>query len=145
MAVPNVQIAVNGDKIQAFWDLNLDGTYGSWNLYWDDESGWPDEAIIVGAIPNVVDAYYSKHYVMVTFDRPVLGTVPVYLRLRGISPAGMLDAAPSTTKYVPRLDEIDPTIRQKGYGWDPDFGIWRPIKVEKDTDPSIAGVLDVSP
>lgn len=145
MDVPKVQIATNGTKIQAFWDLDLDGTYAFWNLYWDDETGWPDNVLMLGNVPNIADAYYSKHHVTVTFDRPVAYNVPVYLRLQGISPAGVLDPAPGSTTYVPRLDEIDPTLKQKGYGFDPDTPLWRPIKVEKDTDPSIAGVLDTTP
>jgi len=141
MAAPNVQLAVNADKIQVFWDLCLDGTYIAWNLYWDDEPGWPDEALALGNIPNVADDYYSDRHVTAVIPRPVSGYVPVYLRIKGVFPGGAEDTPnPSNTKYVPRLDESDPLVKQKIHGYDPDTGIWRPIFVEKDAS-SIAGIL----
>jgi len=144
MAVaPTVQIAFNGDKTEVFWDLNLDGSYARWNLYRASNFGI-DDALLIGDIPNVADAYYSKHHVVVAFPRPFNSITPVYLWLKGVTPAGAEGAA-GPVIIVPRLDEIDPTLRQKIYGFDPDTDIWRPIKVEKDTDPSIAGVLDVTP
>lgn len=144
MAVaPSVQLAFNGDKTEVFWDLNLDGSYVSWNLYRASNYG-VDDALLLGAIPNIPDAYYSKHHVTVAFNRPFNGITPYYLWLKGIAPGGGEGAA-GAVLYVPSLLEIDPTLRQKGYGFDPDTNVWRPIKVEKDTDPSIAGVLDVTP
>lgn len=144
MAVaPSVQLAFNGDKTEVFWDLNLDGSYVRWNLYRAITCG-VDDALLAGNIPNIADAYYSKHHVTLAFARPFNSITPYYLWLKGIEPGGAEGAA-GTVLYVPSLLEIDPTIRQKGYGFDPDTNVWRPIKVEKDTDPSIAGVLDVTP
>lgn len=143
--VPNVQIAVNAAKIQAFWEVDLEQHYTYWNLYWDTDPGWGSEALALGDIPNIANTYYSKHHVVVDITRPAVETAPVYLRIKGIS-GGVEDVAnPSATRYVPATTEIDPMIKQKLFGFDPDTGVWRPIKVEKDTDPSIAGVLDVTP
>jgi len=146
MAAPNVQVSVDSNKIQAFWDLCLDGTYLWWKLYWDDEPGYVDSNVVATYIPNVADSYYSSKHVTITFPRPAVETQPLWLWVSGITPAGAVDDAHwSLQKYVPATNETDPMVKQKIFGYDPDNGIWRPIKVEKDTDPSIAGVLDVTP
>jgi len=146
MAAPNVQLAVNAGKMQVFWDVDLGGAYALWKLYWDDEPGYVDWNVVATNIPNVADSYYSKPHVTYNFARPLAETLPIYLWLTGIFPGGVEDVAnPSLQRYAPAMNEIEPMLKQKPYGYDPDTGIWRPIKVEKDTDPSIAGVLDVSP
>jgi len=146
--VPELQIAVNSNKIQVFWEVDVEQYYRFWNLYWDTAAGMGTEALAKGNIPNIADTYYSKHHVTVTFNRPVSVFIPVYLRIKGITASGVEDTAhPSVIEYVPDCREIDPMLKQKMYGFDPDTGdgLWRPIKVEKDTDPSIAGTVDVTP
>jgi hypothetical protein len=143
--VPNVQLAINGDKTQVFWDVDLEGYYPYWNLYRASDFG-VDDAILIGKIPNISDAYYSKHHVVVNFQRPFADVTPFYLWLKGVLVGGSEDSAhPGIARYIPALNEIEPMIKQKTFGFDPDTGVWRPVKVIKDTDPSIAGVLDVTP
>lgn len=145
---PELQIAVNANKVQIFWEVDVEEYYRFWNLYWDTDSAMGAEALAKGNIPNIADAYYSKRHVTVTIDRPEPEQTPFYIRIKGVLASGVEDTAhPSATEYVPEFREFDPMLKQKLYGFDPDTGdgIWRPIKVEKDTDPSIAGVLDVTP
>jgi hypothetical protein len=139
--VPNVQLAVNANKIQVFWEVDLENFYPYWNLYWDIDSSMGSEALALGNIPNIADNYYSKHHIVVTIDRPDVELVPIYLRIKGIMAGGVEDGSnPSATRYVPATNEIDPMIKQKGFGFDPDMDIWRPIFVKKDPG-SIAGLL----
>jgi hypothetical protein len=146
MAAPNVQLAINGDKIQVFWDLCLDGTYSRWRLYYDNEPSYVDWNIALDNIPNEADSYYSDRHVTVNIIRPYGSMSPVYLWIAGITPVGVVDIAnKSLQRYVPAQNETEPMVSQKIHGYDPDTNIWRPVKVEKDTDPSIAGVLDVTP
>ena len=139
--VPQVQVAVNASKVQVFWEVDLENYYQFWSLYWDTDSGWGDEAPILENIPNIADTYYSKHHVVVNFTRPVSESYPFYVRVKGLTSVGD-DEGP--TKYVPAGIQTDPMISQKILGYDPDAGVWRPIRVERsDVLPGIAGVIDV--
>lgn len=145
---PELQIAVNSNKVQIFWEVDVEQYYPFWNLYWGEDSSMAPEVLAKGNIPNIADTYYSKHHVTVTINRPTTEQTPFYIRIKGILASGAEDTAhPSATEYVPEFREVDPMLKQKMYGYDLDTGdgIWRPVKVEKDTDPSIAGVLDVTP
>ena len=144
--VPIVQLAVNSSSIQVFWEVDLEQYYRFWNLYWDTAPAMGTEALAKGNIPNNADVNLSKHHVVVSFVRPEPESTPLYLRIKGILVNGTEDTAnPSAIRYIPSNLEVEPMLKQKQFGYDPDTNIWRPIKVEKDTDPSIAGVLDVTP
>lgn len=145
MAAPSVELRINAGKISLQWDLDTSGTYAYYNLYWDTSSTMAGEAKFASNVPNRADGTYSNKQVIYDFNRsalPVTESTAFYVRSKGVSAAGVEDAAnPSATKYIPAVNEVAPERQTVMYGWDPTTNTWRPVMVQKDAT-SIAGKLD---
>jgi hypothetical protein len=95
------------------------------------------EAKVASNIPNVPDTYYSKEHITYAFKRAAISqsnTSEFYLRLKGVSPAGVEDAAnPGATRIIPSLtaqrEEYNAT---QIYGYDSTKQLWKRVKVGDD-------------
>jgi len=135
MAAPSVQIAYNDTEIAVFWDLDKYGTYARFNLYWSVDSGMAGEALVASNINNVPNAYYSNKSVYYKFKRGDIGLTinsVFYMRIKGVSAAGVEDAAnPGATRYIPSIPEkIAQDKAVEIHGYDYTNNIWRKIKVD---------------
>lgn len=134
MAAPNVQIGFNDEAVKVMWELDSTGAYGFFNLYYDSAVGMGTEAKVASNIPNIADAYYTKDKVTFCFRRSALGMAndsEFYLRLKGVSPAGIEDAAaPGAVRIIPSLsaqrEEYNAT---QIYGFDYVKGLWKRVRV----------------
>jgi hypothetical protein len=137
MAAPNVQIGFNDEVVKVMWVLDDTGAYGFFNLYYDSVVGMGTEALVASNIPNIADTYYAKDKVTFCFRRSAIGMTndsEFYLRLKGVSPAGVEDiASPGATRIIPSLtaqrDEYNAT---QIYGYDTVKSIWKRVKVNND-------------
>lgn len=135
MAAPSLQISYNDSEIRVFWDFDSTGTYASYNLYWSAASNMAGEALVASRIGNTPDVYYSKSSIFYKFKRASIGlTVDsvFYMRLKGVSAAGVEDAAnPGAIKYIPSLSEqLDQNKAVEIHGYDYTNKIWRKVKVD---------------
>jgi len=93
------------------------------------------EALVASNIGNTPDVYYSKCSIFYKFKRASIGlTVDsvFYMRLKGVSAAGVEDAAnPGAIKYIPSLSEqLDQNKAVEIHGYDYTNKIWRKVKVD---------------
>lgn len=135
MAAPSIQVSYNDSEIRIFWDYDSTGTYASYNLYWSAAANMAGEALVASGIGNTPDVYYSKTSIFYKFKRELIGrTVDdvFYLRLKGVSAAGVEDAAnPGAIKYIPSLPEL--IAQNKAveiHGYDYTNKIWRKVSVD---------------
>ena len=127
MAVPNIQIMVNADRMRVFWDFDP-VTYSAYNVYYDTAANMAAEALI-SKVTNEVGSYFSKTHVVFEFKRSTLGiaeNTTMYLRIKGIlRSTGSEDAGnPGATKYVPAVSDKIPTynpVQLQGF----DGNVWR--------------------
>lgn len=110
MAAPKINIAsaLNGDAIQLYWDLDAGGTYRGYNVYYSITDATMAVPTKIGAeIPNVADTLYSTRHVYFIFRRSVTGIATdkdIFVRVRGVSPAGVEDAAnQSSIRVIPAM------------------------------------------
>lgn len=137
MAAPSVQIGFNDEIVKVMWLLDTTGSYGFFNLYYDTSSGMSTEALVASMIPNIADTYYTKDKVTYAFKRSDIGMTinsEFYLRLKGVSPAGVEDVAnPGPVRFIPSIasqrEEYNAT---QIYGWDTVKSLWKRVKVNDD-------------
>ena len=137
MAAPNIQMGFNDEVIKLMWDLDTTGAYGSFNLYWSLDSAMAGEAAVATGINNVADAYYSDKHVTYAFKRSDIGLTndsEFYVRLKGVSPAGVEDVAnPGAIRLIPSLSaQREEYNAMQMYGWDPTKQLWKRVKVNDD-------------
>jgi hypothetical protein len=137
MAAPNVQLGFNDEVVKVMWSADTLGTYSFFNLYWSTSAAMAGEAKVASNIPNIPDAYYSKEHITYAFKRATLGlanTAEFYLRLKGVSLAGIEDAgSPGATKLVPSITaQREEYNAAQIYGFDPVKGMWKKVKVGDD-------------
>lgn len=135
MAAPSIHIGYNDSEIKVFWDFDSTGTYASFNLYWSVDSGMAGEALVASNINNTPDGYYSSNSITYKFKRASIGLTTAsvfYMRLKGVSAAGVEDAAnPGEIRYIMSLSEqIDQNKAVEIHGYDYTNSIWRKIKVD---------------
>lgn len=149
MSAPAVQIYSNDEKIKVYWSRDTTGTYRGFFLYYDTASTMAAEAKVSDKeIPNVVDTTYSREHIIYTFNRSAI-SMPIgqgfFVRLKGVTIAGAEDVAnPGPTKYLPSTFEKSPQYNAVIiHGYDPEFGVYRPTKMRKDsTGGSNTGEID---
>jgi hypothetical protein len=137
MAAPLIQISYNDSEIRVFWDFDSTGTYAMFNLYWSVSSAMAGEAKVASNIGNTPDAYYSKSSIFYKFKRTAIGLTNdsvFYMRLKGVSAAGVEDAAnPGAIKYICSLSEqLDQNKAVEIHGYDYTNKMWRKVKVAVD-------------
>lgn len=135
MAAPSIHIGYNDSEIKIFWDFDSTGTYALFNLYWSVDSGMAGEALVASNINNTPDGYYSDNSITYKFKREVLGLTTddvFYMRLKGVSAAGVEDAAnPGATRYIMSIPEkISQEKAVEIHGYDYTNKIWRKVKVD---------------
>jgi len=135
MAAPSIHIGYNDSEIKVFWDFDSTGTYALFNLYWSVDSGMAGEALVASNINNTPDGYYSDNSITYKFKREALGLTTddvFYMRLKGVSAAGVEDAAnPGATRYIMSIPEkISQEKAVEIHGYDYTNKIWRKIKVD---------------
>lgn len=149
MAAPAIQIYSNDEKIKLYWSRDTSGTYRGFFLYYDTASTMAGESkVTTKEIPNVIDTTFSREHIVFTFNRSDI-SMPIgegfYARLKGVTIAGVEDVAnPGPTKYIPSTFEKVPQYQAVIiHGLDPEFGVWRPSKMRKDsTGSSRTGEID---
>lgn len=148
MAAPALQIAVSDELVKVFWDVDTSNTYRGFNLYYSLTDATMASPTQQGhEITNAPSTTYSKSQVMYTFRRSDIGAgldKSFYLRLRGVSQAGVEDTVtPGPIKYVPSYSEKAPMVKQMMYAYDPTDNVYRKVKVVQDTGTE-AGKLDTT-
>jgi hypothetical protein len=137
MTAPSVQMSYNDSEIRVFWDMDTTGAYASFNLYWSVASDMAGESAVKSYINNTPDIYYSNKQIFYKFKRADFGLTNdsvFYMRLKGVSAAGVEDAAnPGAIKYIPSLSEqLDQNKAVEVHGYDYTNKMWRKIKVGTD-------------
>lgn len=135
MAAPAIQMSYNDSEIRIYWDYDSTGAYATYNLYWSVDSGMAGEALVASNIGNTPDGYYSKNSIFYKFKRDSIGRTidsVFYMRLKGVSAAGVIDAAnPGAIKYIPSLSEqLDQNKAVEIHGYDYTNKMWRKVKVD---------------
>jgi len=148
MSAPAIQVAVSDELVKIFWDIDTSNTYRGFNLYYSLTDATMASPTVQGKeIPNVPSTTYSKSQVIYTFRRSDIGAginQPFYLRLRGVSQAGVEDTAtPGPIKYLPSYSEKAPMVKQMMYAYDPTDNVYRKVKVVQDTG-NESGKLDTT-
>ena len=137
MTAPNVQIGFNDEVIKVMWYLDATGAYAFFNLYWSLDSGMAGEAKITSNIPNVPDTYYSKEHVTYAFRRSAIGVTnntEFYLRLKGVSSAGVEDVAGAgAIRLIQSLSaQREEYNAVQIYGYDTAKSMWKRVKANDD-------------
>lgn len=135
MTAPAIHIGYNDSEIKVFWDFDSTGAYARFNLYWSVDSGMAGEALVASNIGNTPDGYYSSNSITYKFKRSTIGLTNesvFYMRLKGVSAAGVIDAAnPGAIRYIPSLSEqLDQNKAVEIHGFDYTNKIWRKVKVD---------------
>jgi hypothetical protein len=148
MAAPSVQILVNDDLVKVFWEVDTEGVYSGFKLYYSNASTMAGEAAFAKTFINSPSSLYSSKHILFSFLKNSLGygTSGFYMRLKGIlASTGAEDTVNvGPTKYIPALNEDVPMNDvSKLYGYDATAKIWRKAIVTKDPA-SEGGLLDVT-
>jgi hypothetical protein len=132
MAVPSVQIKQNDEKVEVFWEIDTEGLYPHFKLYYSAASNMAGEVAFSPTFLNSPSSKYSDKHIMYEFNRGDIGfdtSTGFYMRVKGVATGGGETAGP--TRYIPALDEVAGMENvSKLYGYDTNAGVWRKVLVD---------------
>ena len=139
MPVPAIQLVENQDKIQILMEVDKSGFYASFNLYWSVNATMVGEILLKRGIQNIGGALDAPRAILYTFNRadlPIAESADFYLRLKGVSPGGVVDLVNvGATRLVPgdtAINNREEYHASQNYGWDPVQALWKRLTVNSD-------------